>query len=128
MPADLTLDAVGPAAVTYGLECPEHPDARRHGLTQAHATNAVAKHNRDNHEDGPTADLVNISAACLVLLEEVAPAAKPSPGQALHAIGARPVAQFALEALTGLTGEAAIQQAETWAEALPPIVAHVAPF
>lgn len=127
MPADVTLDAVGPAAVTYGLACAEHPDATRHGLTQTHAMNAVAKHNRDHHEDGPTADLANLTAVAVVLLE--AYDQEPgTPGEHLYAIGSRPLAQFALEALTGLTGDAAVTQARAWSEARPAITAHVAPF
>lgn len=126
MPADLTHDTTGPGAVTYGLTCMEHPSATRRGLTQAHATNAVAKHNRDHHEDGPSADLVNVSAACQVLLESWD---DEGPGARLASIGAKSLAGLALMALTGLQDtEKAVDLARQWAEAQPPIVAHVAPF
>lgn len=126
MPADLTLDSVGPAAVTYGLACPEHPDATRHGLTQAHATNAVAKHNRDHHDARPDAAAqVNVTAACQMALASLDQASRSVKPQAL-AEGATAV-QF-LEALTGLPAEKAIPLAESWADTLPAITAHVAPF
>lgn len=131
MTADLTHDASGPGAVTYGLECAEHPDARRRGLTQAHATNAVAKHNRDHHEEGPTADLVNVSAACQAAVDCLWTGAMvddSSPLEQAQALAVHHAALLFLETLTGLKGDAAAYQAQEWANARPAISAHVAPF
>lgn len=127
MPADL-IRYVNTTPTTYGLECPEHPEARRHGLTQPHAMNAVAKHNRDHHGDDLQPDLVNVSAVCQVLLESW-DGQDTTPGARLASIGAKSLAGLAALALTGIQDpEKAMDLARQWAEATPPIVAHVAPF
>ena len=116
MPAEMTLNGSNPAA--YGLECPEHPDATRYNLTQAHATNAVAKHNRDHHAEPE----VNLSAMLDVLLEAVNFTAAETPLQSAQALYGHHLAIQALEALTGRTGQEAVTLAETWH-----LSAHVAP-
>jgi hypothetical protein len=109
----------------WGLVCQEHPEAYRKQLGQAHATNAVNKHNRDFHAEPQ----VNLTALCQVLLAAI----DPDPDDATRfqrnqGMAARFTALAAVSALTGLEGEAAIGQAETWAYAVPPITTHVAPF
>lgn len=130
MPADLTHDTSGPGAVTYGLECAEHPDHARRGLTQAHATNAVAKHNRDHHDADPkAASEVNVTAAAQALVAFLAD--DPEDASALQrsqSLSVRVAAVEVLEALTGLHGLAAIARGQDWAETHPAITAHVAPF
>jgi hypothetical protein len=39
-------DAPVRRAKSFGVECPEHPSAARSGLTEVHAANIVAHHNR----------------------------------------------------------------------------------
>lgn len=43
MPAELRPDG-------DGWECPEHPAYAPLGLTQRHAMNSMAKHNREHHD------------------------------------------------------------------------------
>lgn len=63
MPADLTNHGA-----TYGLACLEHPSHNRDGLTQAHATNAVAKHNREHHAE-PAEPVYRVGALAALVQE-----------------------------------------------------------
>lgn len=128
MPADLTSNPYGFGAVTYGLECPEHPEAVRTDLTQAHATNAVAKHNRDYHPSDSQRHEVNVTAAAKAAYDLLDADAWVTPAQIVQYGAVRAAAIEFLEGLTGLEGLAAIEQAAEWAYAEPAITAHVAPF
>lgn len=68
MPAVLTAIETGPPGAAYGLECPEHPEARRRNLAQPHALNAVAKHNRDHHPE-PGATVYRVGALATLVQE-----------------------------------------------------------
>lgn len=126
MPADLTCDPLGPGAATYGLWCEDHPHAARRGLTQVHATNAVAKHNRDFHE--VPVPQVNVTAAAKAAYDLLDADAWVTPLQRSQYVAVRAAAIEVIEALTGLKGLAAIEQAAEWAYAEPAITAHVSPF
>jgi hypothetical protein len=106
MPAVLTTQ---PAQDTYGAECPEHPEYDRTGLTQGHAMNVVAKHNRDSH------GLVEVdlrAMAALVWFES-----------ARH-----PVLMRAWETLTGTHGQEALDLGARFLDSGSPVIATVAPF
>lgn len=123
MPAELTIH--GTQATGYGLSCLEHPTARRDGLTLAHATNALAKHNREHHPD----PVLNITALAQALMENLTnPPSSATPLQKAQALASRATAILAMEALTGLDSIHAVALVEDWAHATEPITASIAPF
>jgi len=70
---------------------------------------------------------VNVSAAAKAALECL-DGQGATPLQMAQEVAIQAASMEFLEALTGLKGTDAIDQAEVWATARPPITAHVAPF
>lgn len=126
MPADLTMAE----DQTYGLECPEHPEATREGLAPAHATNAVAKHNRDHHPTPDWPEMLNLSVLARLVIETVDAydeALNDGSGKAWAVARTMDHQVECWEALTGLTGPRALSFARHLS-ASPDWHAAVVPF
>lgn len=112
---------------TYTFVCREHGIHRPGIQTVQHAANIEAKHVREHHaDDEPQAlNLSAVGATATALLAD--PPEDATPLQRAQALSVSAAVIELLEALTGLNGLAAVEQAAAWSES-DTTTAHVAPF
>lgn len=107
-------------------ECPRPLDLTV--ATEAHADNLAAKHDREHHPTPEASTSYDVSAAARSYLASVRAARRPADTQEgwEQRDGAVTAAEEMWHALTGLTGQTALEAAEHAAE--HPTIAHTAPF
>lgn len=107
MPAEINPDS-------DGWVCPDHPDYHPLGLTAAHALNSMAKHNREFHAE----PVFNLTAAALSVVSLIMEGTDMSSAPGV----------LVWRALTGTTGQEALDLAVKYSGSHPPVLLSAPPF